>query len=153
MKLSEELKLSGKVLTSKGFTEEGKLLTKIADNKLEAFVLVSENIESEASVVQDAKSIFLDKAKAEEAIKAATCKYMRDNHRYLYYALDAANNRNKKRSEAEVAKKASAIFGTNMQFSSEKFKLPKNATDQQLIEFSAYLGYTPIVLQKIKLEV
>lgn len=81
------------------------------------------------------------------------CKYMRDNHRYLYYALDAANSRNKKRTEAEVAKKASAIFGTNMQFSSEKFKLPKNATDQQLIEFSAYLGYTPIVLQKIKLEV
>jgi hypothetical protein len=153
MQLSEEFKQSGKLLADKGFTDEGKLLGKIADSKLEFYVLVNEGLDSPV-ILESSKCVFLDKSKAEQAALVATCQFLRDgDNRYQYYALDAANERSKNHSESDISRKANAIFGKKIDFRSEKFKLPKDATDEQLIEFSQYMGYTPIILQKVKLEV
>lgn len=153
MKLSEEFSQSSKVLSSKGFTNEAKLLAKIAQSKLEVFVLVTPQMEMGAALYRSSESVFLDKSKAQEVIAEATVKIMRDNKDYLYYSLEDANSNHKEYSSSEVSKKASAIFGVKIQFASNKFKLPKEATDEQLIEFAEYLGYQPVELKKIKLEV
>lgn len=155
MKLSEELTQSSKVLASKGFTEEGKLLDKLSQSKLEFYVLVSSatDMETGVSVDRSNESVFMSKAKADEAIKVATCQSLRESDSYLYYFLEVANRNHKNHSSSSVADKASVIFGTQIEFTSEKFKLPKDATDEQLLEFTTYLGYAPFSLHKIKLEV
>jgi hypothetical protein len=134
-------------------------LDKLAHSQLTFYVLVTQGMGGEMKmevVDREMESVFLSKSNAEETIRMATCKVLRDSKFYgydLYELLEDANSNHNNKSSSDVSKKASAIFGTKIDFSSGKFKLPKNATDEQLIEFSSYLGYAAYSLKKIKLEV
>lgn len=149
----EELTESGKTLKRKGFVREAKLLSDLAKGKQAGYLLVADAQEMGELFDRSVKGIFLDKQSAIQAQQDAICKKLRKTKTYLFYHLAAANRAHKQRSVPAIGKKMSEIFGTDIQFTPEDFRLPRSMTDEQILAFAKYIGYQPYAIKKILIEV
>lgn len=166
MKLTKQnLSKFGKTLEDAGFESEGQLLQGVTTR---AFV-VHHFGECDVAYYYDDSDVFLTTASAERHIDAMICKRMnRISDDALFYELQSANSeflswaphlkksdydgREKEElSPEQVSEEATRIFGTDVLFLEDEFKVPEGATNEQLIQLARLVGYRPYAALEIQL--